>query len=105
MPTPLDDIIETHEGPEPRVLTIDVQKILRRKIKPGSDDAGESVALIALRSGFSPRTVYRVLSQEDPDATLSLNLADSLCLAADSHLAHCRLVDADGRVRNYVEYE
>ena len=105
MPTPLDNITETHDGPEPRVLTADVQAILRLKIRPGDEDAGESVALIAERAGVSTRTVYRVLNPDESKPTISLGLADALCLAADSHLAHCRLVEADGSVRDYADGE
>ena len=103
MPTPLDDILETHEGAEPRVLTEDVQEILRRRIRPGDEDAGESVALIALRAGVSTRTVYRCLNPEESKATISLDLADRLCIAADSHLAHCRIIHPDGQITDYVE--
>lgn len=105
MATLLDNITETHDGPEPRVLTADVQAILREKIRPGNEDAGESVALIAERAGVSTRTVYRVLNPDESKPTISLGLADALCLAADSHLSHCRLVEADGRIRDYVEAE
>lgn len=101
MPTPLDNITETHDGPEPRVLAVDVQAILRAVIRPGDPDAGASVALIAKRAGVSPRTVYRVLTPDENKPTISLGLADALCLAADSHLAHCRIVESDGSIRDY----
>lgn len=100
MPTPLDGIIETHEGPEPRVLTEDVQAILRRVIRP-SDDSGESVTLIAAKAHVSTRTVYRVLNPDESKQTISLELADNLCRAADSHLRFCRLVWPDGEVTDY----
>lgn len=99
-PTLLDWQLEKHDGPEPRVLTEDVQAILRRVIRPGEDDGGESVALIAEKSGVSTRTVYRVLQRSTP--TISLDLADRLCLAAESHLAMCRLAWPGGEITDYV---
>jgi hypothetical protein len=101
MPTLLDDELETHEGSEPRVLTADVQKILALKVRPGSDDAGESVALIAERADVSPRTVYRCLSPDPDKTTINLSLADKLLMACDSHLSHVRLVDSEGYVTGY----
>lgn len=100
MATVLDAIQERHDGPEPRVVTSDVQAILRRVIRPGEDDGGESVALIAEKARISTRTVYRVLQADKP--TIGLDLADRLCLAADSHLAHCRLAWSDGHITPYV---
>ena len=100
-PTLLDWQLEKHDGPEPRVLTEDVQAILRRVIRPGEDDGGESVALIAEKSGVSTRTVYRVL-QRSTDS-ISLDLADRLVLAAESHLAHCRLLWPSGQITDYVQ--
>lgn len=99
-PTLLDGIEERHDGPEPRVLTKDVQTILRRVVRPGDDDSGESVSLIAHKAGVSTRTVYRVLNPQDSES-ISLDLADRLCLAADSHLASCRLLLPDGSVVPY----
>lgn len=98
-PSPLDFVQEKHEGPEPRVLTADVQEILAQVIRPGDEDNGESVALIAEKANISTRTVYRVLQQSTD--TISLDLADRLCLAADAHVARCRLVYPDGRVESY----
>src|SRR5881394_1294765 len=107
--TVLDWIQETHEGPEPRVLTHDVQSILRGIIRPGDDDSGESVSLIAERARVSTRTVYRVLNPAPRDdgepPTISLDLADRLCLAADSHLKHCRLYWPDGGITQYGEVD
>lgn len=105
MATLLDGILERHQGPEPRVVAHDVQAILKTIIKPESDDDGASVSLIAERADVSTRTVYRVLQgkklvnevdpQEPQDGpqthTLSLDLADRLCLAAGRHLLACRL--------------
>lgn len=101
----LDGELERHEGPEPKVLSEDVQTILRRIIRPGNEDDGESVSLIAHKAGVSPRTVYRALKPEPPKngrpASMGLDLADRLCLAADDHVANCRLVLADGRIVPY----
>lgn len=105
MSTLLEWVLEKHDGPEPRVITADVQKILQRVVRPGDDDSGESVSLIAERARVSTRTVYRVLnpapSKDQRPATISLDLADRLCLAAESHLAHCRLYWPDGRISRY----
>lgn len=95
MPTLLDYILESHDGPEPRVLTSDVQAVLRRVIRPGDDDAGEAVASIAEKAKVSTRTVYRVLNPDEAKPTLSLDLADRLCLAAGSHISACHLVWPD----------
>jgi AraC-like DNA-binding protein len=103
MPTPLDNITESHEGVEPRVLTVDVQEILRRVIRPDDEDAGKSVALIALRAGVSTRTVYRVLNPQESKPTMEMRMADKLCLAAGAHLADCRIVTGDGDVLDYQE--
>lgn len=102
MATLLDGITETHEGPEPRVLTEDVQAILQRIIRPGDEDSGESVALIAEKARVSTRTVYRVLNPAEAKRTISLDLADRLCLAADAHVSVCRLVWPSGHVTDYV---
>lgn len=100
MPTLLEGILETHDGPEPCVRTADVQAILRRIIRPGDDDGGRSVALIATRADVSTRTVYRVLSGQQQ--SLSLKLADKLVMAADRHLAECWLVWPDGTETPYL---
>lgn len=107
MPTLLDDVLERHEGPEPRVVTNDVKLILRAKVRPGDDEGGDSVTLIADRADVSARTVYRVLQGDKP--TLSLDLADRLVLAAGSHLAlgGCRLAwngwpEAGGYLTDYL---
>lgn len=105
----LDWELEMHSGPEPRVLTHDVQSILRGIIRPGDDDSGESVSLIAERARVSTRTVYRVLNPAARDdgepPTISLDLADRLCLAADAHLKQCRLYWPDGSVTQYGEVD
>ncbi len=102
MATLLDGILEKHEGPEPRVVTRDVQKILRRVIRPGDDDSGESVTLIAERAKVSTRTVYRVLQAKESQPTISLDLADRLCLACEAHLLLCRLSWPDGSITGYA---
>lgn len=99
MTSPLDFEQETHDGPEPRVVAEDVQAILRRKIRPGQDDGGESVQLIASKAKISTRTVYRVLQGDKP--TIGLDLADRLCLAADTHLRECRLYWPSGAITPY----
>jgi len=102
MPTLLDGVLERHEGNEPRVLTSDVQAILNAVIRPNNDDDGASVALIAEKARVSTRTVYRVLNPVESKPSISLALADALCLAADSHLKHCHLVWSDGTVTEYT---
>lgn len=99
MAGPLDGIKEKHEGPEPRVVTADVQSLLRAVIRPSLDDAGESVSLIAEKAGISTRTVYRVL--QGASESISLDLADRLCLAAEAHVSMCRLRWPDGSVTPY----
>lgn len=101
MATVYQGILETHEGPEPRVLTEDVQRVLQEIIKPGTDD-GSAVATIAEKSGYSTRTVYRVLNPDDTRVTLKLEVADRICLASGSHLSECRLVWPDGSVTEYA---
>jgi hypothetical protein len=85
---------------EPKVVTEDVREILRQVIRPGEDDDGGGVTMIAKRADTSTRTVYRVLSPKHADA-ISLDLADRLCLAAGSHVALCRLKWPDGSVTTY----
>jgi len=85
---------------EPKVLTEDVRAVLARVVRPDQDDQGHSVTLIAERADTSPRTVYRVLA--GTTQTLSLDLADRLCLAAGSHLMDCRLVMPNGDIVPYV---
>src|SRR4051812_13778052 len=107
MATLLDGILESHEGQEPRVLTTDVQAVLRAVIRPDDDDAGKSVPLIAERADVSTRTVYRVLNPVDRDdgqpPSISLDLADRLCLASGSHLRACRLLWPNGAVTDYSD--
>lgn len=100
MATLLDGILERHEGPEPRVVTSDVRSILRRVIRPGDEDGGASVSLVAERAKVSTRTVYRVL--QGTTETISLDLGDRLCLACEAHLLQCRLRWPDGSVSDYM---
>lgn len=93
-------VIGPGEAGEPKVLTSDVREILRQVIRPGEDDDGGGVAMIAEKADTSTRTVYRVLSENHTEA-ISLDLADRLCLAAGSHVALCRLRWPDGRVTPY----
>jgi hypothetical protein len=86
---------------EPRICTIDVATVLKEIVRPDDEDAGSSVSLIAEKANTSTRTVYRVLSESTP--TISLDLADRLCLAADSHLAACRLSWPDGSITPYFD--
>ena len=105
MPTLLDDVLETHDGPEPRVLTEDVQAVLRRVVRPDEEGNGAAVGLIAERARVSTRTVYRVLTPDESKLTISLDLADRLCIAAGTHIAAaCRLVWPDGKVTPYIDF-
>jgi DNA invertase Pin-like site-specific DNA recombinase len=100
-PTLLDDELERHEGPEPRVVAEDVKHILEGATRRGEDDgSGDSVSLIAEKAKVSTRTVYRALNPQNE--TLSLDLADRLCLAADSHVAMCRLQWPNGSRTGYT---
>lgn len=108
MATLLDGILESHEGQEPRVLTQDVQAVLRAVIRPDDDDAGKSVTLIAERADVSTRTIYRILNPVERDdgepPTISLDLADRCCLAAGGHLRQCRLYwSSNGAVTDYSD--
>ena len=107
MPTLLDDVLESHDGPEPRVLTEDVQAVLRRVVRPTDEEGnGAAVGLIAERAKVSTRTVYRCLNPDEAKHTVSLDLADRLCLAAGTHLAAtCRLVWPNGAVTPYPHVE
>lgn len=93
-------IMPPGEPGEPKVLTEDVRAILRQVIRPGEDDDGGGVSMIAEKAHTSTRTVYRVLSEKHSEA-ISLDLADRLCLAAGSHVALCRLKWPDDSVTAY----
>lgn len=86
---------------EPRVLTEDVQTILRRLVRPDDEDSGESVVKIAAAAKTSARTIYRILARTTE--TISLDLADRCCIAAGTHLMECRLSHADGRISWYLD--
>jgi hypothetical protein len=97
MATLLDWIEERHDGPEPRVLVEDVQRILQAAI---TDDE-HSVSMIAEGAGVSTRTVYRVLTPPEDKVAIGLDLADRLCVAAGSHLKNCRLITPGGEIVSY----
>jgi hypothetical protein len=107
MPTLLEWIRETHQGPEPRVLTHDVKVILREIIRPDDEDSGRSVALIAERAGVSTRTIYRILNPAPRDdgqpPSISLDLADRCMLACGAHLNRARLLWPDGGITPYED--
>lgn len=86
---------------EPRVVTADVQRVLRRIVRPDDDDAGESVIMLAKRANTSARTIYRILAHTTD--TISLDLADRCCLAANSHLQECRVQWPDGTTAAYLD--
>lgn len=85
---------------EPRVITEDVQRILNRVVRPSSD-GGESVVTLADRAETSARTIYRILACTTD--TVSLDLADRCCLAANAHLSECRIRWPDGRIQWYLD--
>lgn len=91
----------TPKEAEPRVLTEDVQRVLKRVVQPGDEDSGESVVALAERANTSARTVYRVLARSTD--SINLDLGDRLCIAASSHLMECRLVWPDGRITSYLD--
>lgn len=95
-----ESVIPPDPSGEPKVVTADVRLILRQVIRPGEDDDGGGVAMIAERAETSTRTVYRVLSESHAEA-ISLDLADRLCLAAGSHVALCRLKWPSGEITSY----
>ncbi len=84
---------------EPRVPTEDVQRILKRIVQPGHESEGDSVTTIAGKADTSTRTIYRILA--GTTKTLSLDLADRVCIAADAHLSECRLTWPDGSTTPY----
>jgi DNA-binding phage protein len=104
--TLLDNVLERHEGPEPRVVTTDVQKVLTAAIQPDNKDNGMSVTAVAEKAGVSTRTVYRVLNPKEARPTIALDLADRLCLACGVHIAFvCRLEWPDGRITPYIHHD
>lgn len=91
-------LIPAGEGTgEPKVMTEDVRRIIQAVV--GDDDAG-GVSMLAEKADTSTRTVYRVLSPKHTES-ISLDLADRLCLAAGSHVALCRLKWPDGAITAY----
>lgn len=71
---------------EPKVRAPVVRDLLLRHLRLDEESAGESVAVLAERTGVSTRTIYRVLDA-DGRPTLSLDLADRLLLGIGEHLA------------------
>jgi AcrR family transcriptional regulator len=101
MASPLDFILESHDGPEPRVLSADIKAVLEETIRPDDPDSGLSVAQVADRAGCSTRTIYRHLSPEKPD--MALHLADQLCRACEVRMRdRVRLVWPDGLITDYT---
>lgn len=90
---------------EPRVLTDDVRRILRRVIRPDDPDEGEAVQRFAERADTSTRTIYRVLSGTAGSSTtppsLLLPVADRLVVAAGAHLWETHVLLASGEVLEY----
>lgn len=84
---------------EPRVLTEDICRILRRAVRPDDPNEGEAVQLLAEKATTSTRTIYRILSKQSE--TLSMDLADRVAIAAGGMLAECRLALSDGQVVDY----
>lgn len=87
---------------EPRVVTDDIKRILRRVVRPDDPDQGEQVAQLSDKAGTSTRTIYRILSG-NYGSDMALDLGDRLALAAGDHLVHCRLRMPNGRVVNYLD--
>ena len=92
---------------EPRILTEDVQRIVRRVIHPDDPDFGEAVQQFAEPATTSTRTVYRVLNGSAGASTqppsILLSLADRLVTAAGEHLATTRALTPAGSVVEYLE--
>lgn len=95
----LDRPTERHTGPEPRVLTSDVKAVIELAIDPANESSNRTVEFVAEQSNVSTRTVYRVL-QEHTDS-ISMRLADILCLSSGSRVQRCRLVWPNGEVTSY----
>lgn len=97
----LDVTPEAADGPEPRVLTSDVQAMLIEVIRPDDPDNGLSVAQVAERARVSTRTVYRHLTPDKED--MSLELADKLCRACEVRMRdQVRLMWPDGSITDYT---
>ena len=81
---------------EPRVVAADVAAVLRTRVKPELDGAGEPIATIAMRSNTPEDTVLRVMQERWK--TISLDLADRLLVACGAHISEVGLVWPDGGV-------
>lgn len=75
---------------EPRVVAADVAAVLKSRVMPEVDGAGESIASIADRSKSPEDTVLRVM--QGKWKTISLDLADRLLVACGGHISQCDLV-------------
>jgi hypothetical protein len=89
------------EAPELRVITEDVKAIIEKALQTEHEEYGLSVSVLAEKAGTSTRTVYRVLAVERK--TVSLSLADNLCVAADAHVGECRMVNENGDIVSYYD--
>lgn len=103
----IDNVIEGHEGSEPRVLKSEVRRMLRTVIRPEDEDMGEAVTAVAERANVSTRTVYRVLAPESagsPPDSITLAISDQLCRSCGTHLAliGARLLWSEGSITPYV---
>jgi hypothetical protein len=106
----IDNILETHDGAEPRVLRHEIRRMLTAVVRPGDDDNGEAVTVVADRARVSTRTVYRALADDEwqdgvfVNETISLDIADRLCRACGTHLAleNARLRWSDGTITPYI---
>lgn len=83
---------------EPQVCAQDLRRVLNRAGYT-KDDEGESVAILADRSGLSTRTVYRALDPKREKAW-ALTTADELLVAAGRHISEVRLLWPDGTVED-----
>lgn len=84
------------EATEPLICAQDLRRVLNRAGYT-KEDGGESVAILAERSGLSTRTVYRALDPHRTDSW-ALTTGDELLVAAGRHISEVRLVDQDGRL-------
>jgi hypothetical protein len=81
---------------EPQICAQDLRRVLNRAGYT-KDDEGESVAILAERSGLSTRTVYRALDPKR-DKPWALTTGDELLVAAGRHISEVRLIWPDGSI-------
>lgn len=79
---------------EPRVVASDVAVVIRSRVLPHLDGAGESIASIADRAHAPEDTVLRVMQCKWK--TISLDLADRLLVACGGHISQCELIFPNG---------